>query len=106
MSTLTDDFEEIKEPHRQGTIFFKMLTNAAQTKFNTTMNLPLTPMKLKDKRIEEQMTVTAEFTVSCWFSKNNLKGEHKAGLAFKLKELKFGDEPVTKKNKTEPEAEE
>jgi hypothetical protein len=93
-----------KNPHDDGTIFFKLKTDKEDTKFTTEINVPIKPAKLKNDKISTDMDVTIDVGIGGWYQKS----AKKYGLTLKLKKVTFGTaEPKTSRRKrVSPEEEE
>jgi hypothetical protein len=60
-----DDWE-VKVPHNEGKIYFKLQPNIKQNGFQCAINLPLTPTKLLHESIDRDMDVSVEFKLTPW----------------------------------------
>ena len=98
MEALMGDDVEVKPPHNEGTIYFKLAPNNKQTAFQCDINIPIAPSKLKSEDIEQGMDVTVEFKVTPWYRRDE-NDEKQMGLALKVKKLFFGEEPKPKAKK-------
>jgi len=107
---LDDDQYDPKQPHDDGSIFFKLPTNKALSEFTFESNVPIKPGKLHNDRLEQFMPVTLDLLVSGWYlrkNENGVKDENgkqvkKFGLTYKIRKITFGGEKArSKKRKTD-----
>jgi hypothetical protein len=95
-----DDEYQPKQPHEDGSIFFKLPTNKALSEFTFESNVPIKPSKLTHNSLEQFMPVTLDLLVSGWYLRK--KDVKKFGLTLKIKKIAFGGEKrASKKRKTE-----
>lgn len=104
---LDDDEYDPKQPHDDGSIFFKLPTNKALSEFTFESNVPIKPGKLSNDRLEQFMPVTLDLLVSGWYLRKkdeDSNGKHvkKFGVTYKVRKITFGGEKArSKKRKTD-----
>jgi hypothetical protein len=92
-----DSCFEVKQPHNDGSIFFKLPTNSSHSEFTFKSNVAIKPSKLDNEKIYQFVPVHMEIAVAGWYMKK-ADDDKKIGLTFKIAKITFGDEKVVKKS--------
>lgn len=101
---INDDEFDVKLPHDDGSIFFKLGTNKSMSEFTFESNVSLKPSKLNTDKLEQFSAITLDLLVSGWFMNND--GVKKYGLTLKVQKVWFGGEKVKSVKRKKPVDEE
>lgn len=96
---INDDDFDVKSPHDDGKIFFKLATNKTMSEFTFESNVALKPSKLNNDKLEQFSMITLDILVAGWYMNNNDDGTKKYGLSLKVQKVWFGGEKSLKKRK-------